>query len=209
MNIETEIVYVLTNTAMPGLIKIGVTNQIDLDARMRQLYTTGVPVPFECYYACRVDVSKNVESSLHYAFSSHRINPNREFFRLEPEKVKTILMLLKVDDITDEVEKELAENSDSVDKEAAESLKKKRPRMNFEKMGIPPGSKLLYRDGKTEVTVIDDRMVKLDNEECYLTAATMKVMGITTQIQPSPYWTYNGKLLIDIYDETYSVDAVD
>lgn len=209
MSIETEIVYVLTNTAMPGLIKIGVTNQTDLDLRMRQLYTTGVPVPFECHYACRVDVRKKVESSLHYAFSSHRINPNREFFKLDPEKVKSILMLLKVDDITEEVEKELAESSDAVDKEAAESLKKKRPRMNFAKMGILPGSKLLFRDGKTEVTVIDDRMVSLNNEDCFLTAATMKVMGITRQIQPSPYWTFNGKLLIDIYDETYGVDTVE
>ncbi len=46
------VVYVLTNPAMPGLTKIGQTTQEDIAARMSQLYSTGVPVPFECRYAC-------------------------------------------------------------------------------------------------------------------------------------------------------------
>lgn len=42
------IVYVLTNPAMPGLVKIGMTTRSDIDARMKELYSTGVPVPFDC-----------------------------------------------------------------------------------------------------------------------------------------------------------------
>lgn len=41
-----EIVYVLTNEAMPGLVKIGRTNN-ELAARIRALYSTSVPLPFE------------------------------------------------------------------------------------------------------------------------------------------------------------------
>ncbi|MEN9670014.1 MAG: hypothetical protein RL018_291 [Pseudomonadota bacterium] len=37
-----QIVYVLTNPAMPGLIKIGMTTQMEVEARMKQLYSTGV-----------------------------------------------------------------------------------------------------------------------------------------------------------------------
>lgn len=48
------IVYLLTNPVMPGLVKIGMTTQEDIDKRMKELYTTGVPVPFECQFACRV-----------------------------------------------------------------------------------------------------------------------------------------------------------
>ena len=43
---DLEIVYVLTNPAMPGLVKIGRTAGEDAGARIAQLYTTGVPVPF-------------------------------------------------------------------------------------------------------------------------------------------------------------------
>ncbi len=36
-----EIVYVLTNPAMPGLTKIGKTRQEDVETRLGQLYTSG------------------------------------------------------------------------------------------------------------------------------------------------------------------------
>lgn len=51
---EYGIVYLLTNPVMPGLVKIGMTAQKDIEKRMRELYTTGVPVPFECQFACKV-----------------------------------------------------------------------------------------------------------------------------------------------------------
>lgn len=48
------IVYVLTNPAMPNMVKIGLSTADDVQQRMAQLYTTGVPLPFECVYAGRV-----------------------------------------------------------------------------------------------------------------------------------------------------------
>jgi hypothetical protein len=51
------IVYVLTNEAMPGLVKIGMTDDTNPDTRVSQLYSTGVPLPFE------------VEQALHSAFA--------------------------------------------------------------------------------------------------------------------------------------------
>ena len=77
------IVYVLTNPAMPGLVKIGMTTRDNLDARMKELYGTGVPVPFECKYACKVKSSDcaKIEKALHTAFAPNRINVNRKFFQ--------------------------------------------------------------------------------------------------------------------------------
>ncbi len=49
---NTGIVYVLSNRAMPGLVKIGMTTRPELDARLKELYTTGVPVPFDVEYDC-------------------------------------------------------------------------------------------------------------------------------------------------------------
>ena len=49
------IVYVLSNRVMPGLVKIGMTTRCEIDSRLKELYTTGVPVPFDVEYACEVD----------------------------------------------------------------------------------------------------------------------------------------------------------
>jgi hypothetical protein len=54
---------------------------------MKQLYSTGVPVPFECAFACQVKDASEAEKALHIAFDMTRINPNREFFKLEPANV--------------------------------------------------------------------------------------------------------------------------
>ena len=59
MQEQTILVYVLTNEAMPDYIKIGTTTRA-IEDRMRDLYTSGIPVPFECYYAAEVDKAKNV-----------------------------------------------------------------------------------------------------------------------------------------------------
>lgn len=50
---EEGIVYVLKNPAMPGLVKIGITTRAEVHIRMTELYTTGVPLPFECSFAAK------------------------------------------------------------------------------------------------------------------------------------------------------------
>lgn len=88
----TEIVYVLTNEAMPGLIKIGRTSG-DLATRIRGLYSTGVPLPFELFFACEVANGGFVENNLHEAFGDHRVSKGREFFRLAPERARAALLI--------------------------------------------------------------------------------------------------------------------
>ncbi len=98
------IVYILTNPAMPGLVKIGKTSLDSVQQRLSQLYSTGVPVPFECAYAARVSYETDVEQILHKEFEPHRINPKREFFRIEPEQAKAILELSALEDVTPSVQ---------------------------------------------------------------------------------------------------------
>ena len=56
-----QVVYVLTNPAMPGFVKIGKTFIEDVGVRLQQLYTTGVPFPFDLAYACKVPNADEVE----------------------------------------------------------------------------------------------------------------------------------------------------
>jgi len=204
-----QIVYVLTNSAMPGLIKIGHTTQDEVDLRMRQLFSTGVPVPFECAFACRVPDANIVERALHHAFGQTRINPTREFFRIEPERVISILKLLHVEEITEQLEKSIEADATQADLQAAEQLKKsRRPRMDFVELGVPLGTVLVYRDGRTQATVLTSKTVLFEGNECSLTMATRKVQGKPEDypLQPAPYWTYNGSTLKEIYDNVYVVE---
>jgi hypothetical protein len=43
----------------------------------------------------------------------------------------------------------------------------------------------------------------LDYQEMYLTPATKRVLDLEYSVAPGPYWTYQGRLLQDIYNETY------
>lgn len=197
-----QIVYVVTNPAMPGIVKIGLSAQEDANARIEQLYTTGVPVPFKLEFACRVESAAEVEKAMHQAFGPYRVNPRREFFKIEPEQAIAILKLLHTSDATGEVEKQPSE-IDLQSKVAGEQLRTRRPNLNFMEMGIPVGSILEAVNGSTFVTVVGPRKVSYMDEEMSLTAATRQVLNIDYELAPSPHWTYEGKLLRKIYDETY------
>jgi len=204
---SSQLIYVLTNPAMPGLVKIGKTTQLEVEERMKQLYGTGVPVPFDCAFACQVKDATEVEKALHFAFGNNRINPNREFFRIEAERVIAVLKLLKVDDITTQFEQQLEAEVSAVDKQSAQNLKDtKRPRMNFYELDIPKGSVLVSKDGQMQVTVVEEKKVDCEGSVCSLTAATRKLLSLPDDypLQPSPYWTFNGKTVKEIYEAFHS-----
>jgi hypothetical protein len=200
---QLNIVYVLTNPAIPGLVKIGKTSQEDVSVRLAQLYSTGVPVPFKLEFACKVENADEVEKALHIAFSSARPNPSREFFEIEPAQAIAILKLLHTEDATQEVAK-LPSSIDQQSILAGEQLKAKRPPLNFDEMAIPIGSTLASTKSDTTVVVIGAKKVRLGDDEMSLTAATRQVLQLEYNVAPGPYWTFNGKLIREIYDETYT-----
>jgi hypothetical protein len=196
------VVYVLSNPAMPGLVKIGCTAQEDANTRLGQLYTTGVPVPFKLEFACKVENPQEVERALHLAFAPSRINPKREFFQIEPDQAIAILRLLHMEDATEEVESQPSP-VDEQSKNAADQMKSRRPNLNFEEMGIPHGTELRSIHTDAIAIVTGNRKVLFDGEEMSLTAATRLDLAIDYHMAPAPNWSYNGKNLRDIYNDTY------
>lgn len=203
-SIETGIVYVLTNPAMPGLVKIGKTSRSSVKGRLRELYSTGVPVPFECVFAGRVEDESKVEKAFHLAFGPYRINAKREFFQIEAEQAIALLELMVVEEVTPELQ-QAADKVDEDAKEASRKLKARRPVQNFIEMGMSPGDQLQFTKGDHTCKVLSGRRVEFDDEECSLTALTQKLLGIDRPLQPSPYWTFEGKKLSDIYEKTYEL----
>jgi len=84
-NPQKGLVYVLSNPAMPGLVKIGQTTN-EITSRMNELNTTGVPLPFEYLFACEVDDCKVVGNALHKVFYNNRVNQRREFFEIDRDQ---------------------------------------------------------------------------------------------------------------------------
>ncbi|HMN73529.1 MAG TPA: GIY-YIG nuclease family protein [Rhodoblastus sp.] len=197
-----SVVYVLSNPAMPGLVKIGWTASEDAASRIAQLYATGVPFPFKLEFACRVPNADEVERALHRAFSPNRVNPKREFFSIEADQAIAILKLLHVEDATMELDAAPTQIAEQ-EIEAGAQFAARRPNLNFVEMGIPVGSRLTFTDGGSEVVVAGPRKVRLGEDEMSLTAATRKLLNLDYSVAPGPYWSYGGRLLRDIYNETY------
>lgn len=203
------IVYVLSNRVMPDLVKIGMTQRCELDMRLRELYTTGVPVPFDVEYACEVNAKDcvKIERALHKAFSPNRINANREFFQIKKEQAIAILELFDRRDVTSEVSDEMNNDLDVSDIASKEKVSKHRPPLNFRHLGIEPGSILTYNaDNSVTVTVVSEKKVEYQGEETSLTAVTKTLLNSKYSVQPTPRWSFEGRNLQEIYDEAFPVD---
>ena len=205
---SSGLVYVLTNAAMPGLVKIGVTFGSDPESRATQLYTTGVPVPFDVEFAGEVDDARRVEQALHNAFRDHRVNPRREFFRIEPDQPIEMLRAFAVVDVTEVVSSEINESATDVERRSRESLRARRPALNFEEMGIPIGSTLIFAGDPTiSAVVADPRRISFNGETTSLSAATRELRQLDYYVQPTPHWLFEGRLLSEVYNDTYPLNA--
>ena len=199
------IVYVLKNPAFTNLVKIGITTRDQVSVRMAELYTTGVPLPFKCVFAGKVDDPKKVESALHHAFTNTRVNPSREFFDIDESQAIAILKLLINEEVTPIVSDEL-EKVDEVSKNASkEYARSKRPKQNFVEMGINIGEVISTADGLITCKIAEERKVEYEGEVLSLTRLTRKLNELDYNIQPGPHWFYKGRSLKEIYDETYEV----
>jgi len=190
-----DIIYVLTNEAMPGLVKIGLTNE-SVESRVTHLSGhTGVPLPFECYFAAEVDDAAKAENILLQLFSEYRVNPRREFFKLEPEKVVLALRLGSFKEITPG-----QPDLDEDQKEALARVKARRTNLRLEAVDIKPGDILHFsRDESITATVAEGNKVRFEDEIMSLSAAAVKVlhqMGYTTPAASGTwYWMFDGELL--------------
>ena len=193
-------VYLLTNEAMPGLVKIGKAD--DPYTRAAGLYTTAVPLPFEVIYAALVDRPNQTEAALHNAFSPHRVNANREYFEIDPHQAIGILELLASDELptTDHQPPPIA------DDEALTKAKEKLPVLNFADLGAEAETALRFtQHPHTTAQVSTPRQVVLhnhpdgyegpgtDGKPISLTPLTVGLRSflLGRQLaphQPSPYW---------------------
>ena len=190
-----NIVYILTNEAMPGFVKIGLTTD-SVESRIAQLSSaTGVPLPFECHFAAEVNDCAKLERTLHKLFSECRINPKREFFKIDPEKV---VLAISIGDFV-EVTPGLTQ-VDEQEQTALEKVKARRPNIRLDAIGIRVGHVLTFsRDDSMTAMVVDDGKVNFEGEVQSISAAALRALHRlgykTPSASGSEHWMFNSELL--------------
>lgn len=189
-----SIVYILTNEAMPNCVKIGTTD--NLSKRLKQLYNTSVPFPFECFFAGQVEDSAKVERRLHTAFSKYRIQKNREFFDISPESIYAILELLTLKDVTPkDIILDKTEDISEI-KRSIEKSSKRRSAFNFKLANIPIGSELCFsRDHNIKAIVESNNTIKFNDKSTSLSLAAQQLLGYKYSVSGPLYWMYDDESL--------------
>jgi hypothetical protein len=196
-----SIVYILTNEAMPGLIKIGLTNST-VEQRMITLDNTSVPLPFECYYAARVSDSAKIERALHVGLGDHRVRNSREFFRIDPYRAKAILEVLAIEEVTPGASVFVEPD----DQEALARAVAARPNFRFSMVNIPVGATLYFaKDESITAAVVSDRKINFRGTETSLSRAALEIvhsLGYSwTQIAGPQWWLYEGMTLSELRNQ--------
>lgn len=107
---EPGYVYILTNPSFrEDWVKIGKTT--NMEERLRTLYNTSLPLPFEVFATMRTSKYNEAEKLVHHyieRFTNLRIEKKREFFNVKPEEALDIfheVATLLDDAVIDEVYK--------------------------------------------------------------------------------------------------------
>ena len=171
---ETGIVYILSNLAMDGYIKIGRTSgdsPSDVQRRMKELDSTGVPRPFHCEYAAVVENPRKVEQALHTAFGESRVREGREFFEgVASHRVKAVLRLQEIADVTP------GEDSKGDTGDTGGERPPRKENFKFSMVGIPTGAYLQWTDDpEIQCQVIDQRnRIRYKNQEYSLSGISSR-----------------------------------
>lgn len=102
-HMKSGYVYILSNEAFPGFLKIGRTKKSP-EARAKELSTTGVPSPFKVDYSTFVDDADALEVLVHKALElkGYRYNLKREFFEISLGEavslIEELLFLVRVEE---------------------------------------------------------------------------------------------------------------
>ena len=189
------IVYVLQNPAMPGYVKIGMTD--NLDQRMQQLFNSSVPAPFICHYAARVQNPARVERALHEIFGDKRAHPRREFFEIDdPNRVAAAIKLAQIENVTPTNGGADKEDTDAVARATARAEKK--GNFNFEMLNIPVGAELRFVDDDDVICTVIGRnppTVEFNGDAQSLSSATTKAKGSRWPLRGALYWRFECETL--------------
>ena len=203
-------IYIMTNPCLHDMVKIGYAS--DVEARRKQLSTTALPFEYEIY--ATYETSGQLEDKkLHELIDTLnpklRLAKNREFFAIPAEKAYRLLEAIAIISGSAEklkrmapVQSETSAGGSRRQTHSSGSSGRKRPAINFQKCGIPVGAELVFiDDDSVRVTVAEKSKVEYNGETTSLSPLAEKLRNVSA-IQGASVFTYNGKKITDIAEET-------
>ena len=100
-------VYIATNKALPGLVKVGYTTRVDINQRLREFNQAGVPYPYKKAYALWVEEPRLIEQRVHQALPAHREYPG--WFRCSVERARETIKKIAGPEAETETDRRIAE----------------------------------------------------------------------------------------------------
>jgi hypothetical protein len=154
-------VYILVNSSLPNLVKIGRTTK-EPNIRAAELSSTGTPGRFIVAYSVLVDNCIEVESEMHSIFSKKRHTNDREFFELDSPSA-----IDKLNEITkDRKVSELASTETSESMFATLYLIKVHKHKEIYRVGLINREITYLSDGEFE-SMVNDLYHHLDSKNLY------------------------------------------
>ena len=83
--------YVISSPSLPGLVKLGATRRLNPTIRVKELSSSSLPEPYHAHCFVFSDDCFELENNIHKYFDKERVNPDREFFRIEPKEAIDVL----------------------------------------------------------------------------------------------------------------------
>jgi len=205
-------VYIVKNPLFPTLFKLGFTTKNSVEER--GLSASNLPEAFELIREYECDDCEETEKLFHETYEQHRYYSQLDGRGKRTEFFSTVCLanavawMDKLKGITDITDEALDEANDIAgDKKSIFDKSKivRRSVFDFFEMGIVKNSILHFKsDPSITVKVLDNKQVEYKGKPyafSRITAILLKAKH--NYAQPCPNWTFEGKLLHDIYNETY------
>lgn len=191
-----DYVYIFENEWMPGLVKIGITDNLKARVSNSGNYTY-VPCRFKCVCAIKAEGrAEDIENFIKEQYAEFKIG-YREFYKMSVDRAKSLLKSMAKLCNGELVSQQEIDDANNETNEG-DSKHKRQPNKTFGTLGIPVGSELtFYKNDKIVCTTTDMiNEVNCEGELSSISGLAVKILNCSAN--GFNCFKYRGTILSDL-----------